>query len=293
MLSSITGQADIIKRLKKAVESPGHAYIFSGEKGMGKFEIARAFAKSLQCESSIGDACGACLSCRVFESGNHPDIMYVKAAKTKAIGVGDVREQMVLPMSEKPFRYKYKIFIVSDPLTPQAQNALLKTIEEPASFGIFIFLTESIRLYLPTVLSRCITLKLRPLSDEEVAAKIGGMSPAVVFAGGNPGRAKELLESDDFEQMRAFAEYVAKNIQGMDITAAMALYSRFDKYREQIQILLDMLYLYYRDMLIESFRASDFDIINETKKSLTRNGNFQMTIELMLLKLAGFAEVLN
>jgi len=143
------------------------------------------------------------------------------------------------------------------------------------------------------VLSRCITLKLRPLSDEEVAAKIGGMSPAVVFAGGNPGRAKELLESDDFEQMRAFAEYVAKNIQGMDITAAMALYSRFDKYREQIQILLDMLYLYYRDMLIESFRASDFDIINETKKSLTRNGNFQMTIELMLLKLAGFAEVLN
>lgn len=297
LFSQIIGHAQIVKRLQKAVPNPGHAYILEGEAGIGKLALARAFAKALQCEESSHDACGTCLSCRVFESGNHPDILYVQAVKTKAIGVEDVRTQIVLPMSEKPFLYQYKIFIVNQPLTPQAQNALLKTIEEPASFGIFLLLTESTRLFLPTVLSRCVTLKLGPLSDEEMTAALSKIGKdqvskgALLFARGNPGKAVELMESEDFEAMQKLAQSVAANIYQMDAVAVFGLCSQFDKWKDAIQTLLDMLYMFFRERLdvkgvdTEAVLAG-LSAITDAKKALYRNGNFQMTIEVMLLKMA-------
>ena len=267
---------------------------------MGKLTLARAFAKALQCEENGTDACGACLSCRVFESGNHPDINYVQATKTKSIGVDDVRAQIVLPMSEKPFRYQYKIFIVNQPLTPQAQNALLKTIEEPAPFGIFLLLTESTRLFLPTVLSRCVTLKLSTLSDKEVMDTLkdaGGSreisETAILFAQGNPGRAKALIASKDFEEMQKLARSVAANIYRMDIVSVFNLCSQFEKWKDSIQTLLDMLYMFFRERLQPEAHIDvktilpGLEAINEAKKALYQNGNFQMTIEMMLLKMAG------
>jgi len=306
MFKNIVGHDQVVLRLKKAVAKPSHAYVLAGEAGLGKLALAQAFAKALQCDRL--DACGQCLSCRVFESGNHPDVLYVKTSKAKGIGVDDVRTQIVLPMSEKPFRYRYKIFIINSPLTPQAQNALLKTIEEPASFGIFLILTEHDKLLLPTVLSRCVTFKLNPLTDEEVAqiTGLGTESAAVLFAHGNPQRAIALTESENFEELYRFAQSVASDIQGMalDTVSVFALYSRFEKYKESIQTLLDMLYLCFRGQLpkpsgaltksnlpagqtvplaIDVFRI--LDDITAAKKALQQNGNFQMTIEMMLLKI--------
>jgi len=298
MFSQIIGHSQIIQRLQKAVSDPSHAYILAGEPGMGKLALARAFAKALQCEDNNTDACGTCLSCRVFESGNHPDILYVQATKTKSIGVEDIRAQLILPMSEKPFRYRYKIFIINQALTPQAQNALLKTIEEPAPFGIFLFLTESTRLFLPTVLSRCVTLKLNPLSENEMAKTLTqsgqmghGAEAAMIFSRGNPGRAMALMKSEDFEEMQNLAHTVTANIYGMDTVAVFALYSQFEKWKESIQTLLDMLYMYYREGLQKNIQPAlrGIDAVTQAKKALYHNGNFQMTIEMMLLKMAGTA----
>ena len=289
MFKQIIGNSLIKHRLQKAVSAPGHAYILIGEAGMGKFALAKAFAKALQCENFTDDACGICLSCKVFESGNHPDVLYVQASKTKAIGVEDIRSQLILPMSEKPFRYQYKVFIINQPLTPQAQNALLKTIEEPASFGIFLFLTESERLLLPTVLSRCVSLKLKPLTEEEIAQSLGisPTDPAIKFANGNPGRAKDLLNSENFVAMQGLATSVSVNITNMDMVEVFGLYSKFDKWRESIQTLLDILYMQYAHSSQPQLKG--LDAISSAKKALHQNGNFQMTIELMLLQMSGAA----
>ena len=298
----ILGHKNLVRRLQKASHDPGHAYIFEGEDGMGKGVMVAAFAKILQCEENIEDksrqdACGACLSCRVFESGNHPDIIYVKAEKTR-IGVDDVRNQIVLPMTIKPFRYRYKIFIIAhaETMTPAAQNALLKTIEEPAPYGIFLFMATHVRNFLPTVLSRCVTLKLHPLPDDLVADSLRrAILPedtirfCTAFAMGNPGRAKELAQSEDFAEMHALAQNIADNMQSH--LEAFELYPQLEKRKESIQDMLDMLYMCYRDKLeksksIESDLIS-LDTIAETKQFLYKNGNFQLAIELMLMKLAG------
>ena len=256
MFRDIVGDTRLVQRLRMLVDEPDHAYVLVG--GEGKFDLAQAFAKALQCEDPCeGEACGTCLSCRVFDSRNHPDMFYVKATKTKAIGVDDVRAQIVMPMSEKPFRYRYKIFIVPEPPTAQAQNALLKTIEEPAPFGIFLLLTESLELLLPTVLSRCTILKLSTPHQDAV---------------------KQQTKDDDIIR---FAQMVAENINSMDIIALYALYPQFDKWRDTK--LLDMLYLNCRKL--HDIRSCE--AISKAMKALSQNGNFQMTIENMLLKMQG------
>lgn len=242
----------IEERLKMAVANPSHAYVIEG--GEEAKILARDFAKSLQCECPQEN--GPCLSCRVFESGNHPDVVFVRAMKTKAIGVDDVRAQIVVPMGEKPFRYRYKVFVVDQVMTAQAQNALLKTIEEPASFGIFIFVTESLELYLPTVLSRCVVLKMgRGLAEDE--------------------------------EMMVFARSVADRIEGLDVVGVFGLCGEFDRWKESIQTVLDMLYLCFRERLngADTTGIMRLEAVAAAKKALAQNGNFQMVVETMLMRM--------
>ena len=259
--------------LKGAV---GHAYILEGG-SPDRLNIGRAFAKGLNClshdvtVSGFAEACNACLSCRVFESGNHPDIFFIAGTKATGIGVDDARDQIVSPMLTQPFKYKYKIFIVdkAETLTPAAQNALLKTIEEPAPYGVFLFLAAHVHTLLPTLLSRCVLVKL---GETESIADL---------------------------EAQALAEEVASNITEMDILDTLATYRRFEPYkesREAIANLLDMLYLSYAGRIRQAAIAGEniqkiwYDsiaAIQHTKQVLAQNGNFQLSIELMLLKLNG------
>ena len=248
----------------------GHAHILEGD-ACARLAIGRAFAKGLNCLEGSGDACGQCISCRVFESGNHPDIFYVKGTKATGIGVDDVREQIVHAMATQPFMYKYKVFIVdkAETLTPAAQNALLKTIEEPAPYGVFLFLAAHVHTLLPTLLSRCALVKL--------------------------GESVIIPDID----LQVVVDDVVTDIAGMDILDAMALYRRFEPYkesRESMSRLLDMIYLSYANKITHTAAAggnlqrSWFDsitAIRHTKQILAQNGNFQLAVEIMLLKLNG------
>ena len=261
-------------RLPSALSAyTSHAYIIEGEADE-RLSLGYSFAKGLNCLEGPGDACDHCLSCRVFESGNHPDIFYVVGTKTTGIGVEDVREQLVQEMATQPFKYKYKIFIVdkAENLTPAAQNALLKTIEEPAPYGVFLFLATHVHTLLPTLLSRCVLVKLG-----------------------------EKLREPDLEQ-EALAEEIADNIAHMDILDTLALYKRFEQYkesRESMAQMLDMLYLSYSRRIKQGVARSEaanklwFDnisAIQHTKQILAQNGNFQLAVELLLLKLNGIKE---
>ena len=170
--SEIIGHEQIIENLKNAIcyEKISHAYIFNGPDLSGKKMLAEAFAMALQCEKEQSFGCMECHSCKQAISHNHPDIIYVSHEKPNTIGVDDIRTQVNSDIGIKPYSSKYKIYIIdeAEKMNPQAQNALLKTIEEPPSYGILMLLTTNADGFLQTILSRCITLNLRGVKTEVI-----------------------------------------------------------------------------------------------------------------------------
>ena len=145
----VVGHKNIIKYIESAVsaDAVSHAYILNGERGSGKKMLANLFSMSLQCQNrdENGDACGKCQSCRQAVSGNQPDIIRVTHEKPGTISVDDIREQVNNDIVIRPYSSRYKIYIIpeADLMTVQAQNALLKTIEEPPEYAVIMLLTEN------------------------------------------------------------------------------------------------------------------------------------------------------
>ena len=133
----VVGHRDVIQYLQNAIAENrvSQAYIVNGERGTGKKMLAKLFAMALLCEEHGPEPCNKCHSCVQAESNNHPDIIWVTHEKPGSIGVDDVRTQINNTVAIKPYQGPYKVYIIpeADIMTVQAQNALLKTIEEPHS----------------------------------------------------------------------------------------------------------------------------------------------------------------
>lgn len=323
-LDSVIGHQDVVWHLKSAVKlnKVSHAYIISGEKGSGKKTIAAAFAKTLQCECDNPEErpCGRCHSCVQSESGNNPDIIWVGHEKTSSIGVDDVRKQLVNDIQIKPYSSRYKVYIVdeAEKLTPQAQNALLKTIEEPPAYGVIIFLTTNADLFLPTILSRCVTLNLKPVSSALIEKylmdnyKIVDYQAkfAAAFSQGRLGRAISIATADDFNEFKDEVIHVLRYIDDMEITEVTAAIKDATKYKQTIEDYIDLMIMWYRDVLLykstnnangiifkddikyirknameRSYKGLDNIItaMNKAKIRLAANVNFELAMELMLL----------
>lgn len=259
--SDIIGQEDIISHFQHAlkVKQVSHAYIISGEKGMGKKTLANAFAKALVCEAGYGDACKMCRSCLQFDSGNHPDVRYVLHEKPGSIGVDDVRTQITGDIMIKPYNGRYKVYIVDEAelMTPQAQNALLKSIEEPPAYAVLIFLTQSPEALLPTIRSRCILIRMKPVDSQQIRQylmremEIPDYRAAVcsAYAQGNLGKAITMAASEDFREMHDLMLYVVKRVDEMHISDMTRAIHDISRYKAQIQDFLDLMAVWYRDVL--------------------------------------------
>jgi len=319
----IKGHARLIAALQTAIRNrqAGHAYIFSGASGSGKTMLAKAFAKTLQCEAGGVEPCGTCLSCRQFDSGNHPDTIYPAPTKTKALGVEDVREQISRAVETKPYSHPYKIFILEEAadMSAAAQNALLKTLEEPPTYAVFLLLTQNIGRLLPTILSRCVMFKLHPLPAGEVAQHLtdalhideGSARLASAYAQGCIGRAAEIANSAQFLSLRESIVAMLEGIAQRDLISLFALVKELEGFKNNIGDVLDIAYLWFRDLaavltageahLIQTdLRArllSEAETVTQTsvcagleavwqaKRRLEQNGNFQMVMEVLLLDL--------
>lgn len=172
-----------------------HAYIIDGAAASGKEDFAGYIAATLLCDNMNPDRdedpdqvsfgamfgmqekkpkifapCGHCPSCVKAASGNHPDIIRVRHEKATVLSVAEIREQVVDDIAIKPYYGPYKIYIIDDAnlLNENGQNALLKTIEEPAEYGVVFLLTDNADGFLQTIRSRCIRINMDPLSREEV-----------------------------------------------------------------------------------------------------------------------------
>ena len=163
----IRGQ-DILKNYFRQTAASGkvsHAYILEGEPGTPKRELASAFARMLQCEKGTG--CGECHSCKALDSGNHPDVIWVTHEKPDTIRIDELRSELIEDMGIRPYSSEYKIYIVdeAEKMNIAAQNALLKTLEEPPYYGIILLLTVNSQNFLPTILSRSILLKCQSTGE--------------------------------------------------------------------------------------------------------------------------------
>lgn len=305
---NIIGHEQIINHLKSAMKlnKISHAYIFNGEKGSGKKMLANAFAKMLECEGEGEKPCGRCRSCKQAESGNHPDIIRVIHEKPNTIGIEDIREQLIGDIQIKPYQSKYKVYIVPDAekMTVQAQNALLKTIEEPPAYAVILFLTANASAFLPTILSRCVVLNMKPVPDEEVRKYLMEhvevpdyqADVCVAFAQGNIGKAVKLAASDSFNEIKLAALHLVKNIPNMDISDITAVVKAITEFKVDIQDYLDLLAVWYRDVLYFKATSDVNGLIFKEQvtyiKEQTNNGSYE-GMEQILLGLARAKERLN
>ncbi len=145
-----------------------HALLFAGPEGVGKRTLALTLAKALNCSRADGDACGRCRSCSKTDREEHPDVLSLRPS-TAQIKVGEIRE-LNAAIQYRPFEGRRRIFLIdpADAMNEQAQNALLKTLEEPPADAFLILLSERPNLLLPTVRSRCQRFTFSPLAQADV-----------------------------------------------------------------------------------------------------------------------------
>ena len=318
----VVGHKNIIEYIQNAVreDKVSHAYILNGERGSGKKMLANLFARTLQCESRGTDPCGMCHSCIQMESGSHPDIIYVHHEKPNSISVDDIRTQVNNDIMIKPYQGPYKIYMIgeADLMTPQAQNALLKTIEEPPEYAVIFLLAENAQQLLPTITSRCVMLKLRNIRDtlirkylmEQMGVPDYKADMCAAFAQGNVGRAIMLANSEQFNELREEAVQLLKYMPDMEMEEIIKAIKRISAYKMEINDYLDIILIWYRDILLykatqevdkvvfkdqisfikEAAKRSSYegietviDALDKAKARLRANVNFDLVMELLLL----------
>lgn len=318
----VIGHNDIIQYIQNAVsqDKVSHAYILNGERGSGKKMLADLFAMTLQCEEHTPNPCGECHSCKQAKSGNHPDIIHVTHEKPNTISVDDIRTQVNNDIVIKPYSSPYKIYIIpeADLLSLQAQNALLKTIEEPPAYAVIFLLTENAESLLPTIMSRCVMLKLRNIKTtlikkylmEQMQIPDYQADICAEFAQGNMGRAIMLASSEHFNEIKEEALQLLKHINEMEISEIVSAIKKIGTYKLSINDYLDIIMIWYRDVLIykatkdvngivfadqlryikdrankSSYEGIEtiLESLEKAKARLKANVNFDLVMELLLL----------
>lgn len=318
----IVGNEQIIEHLQNAISmgKVSHAYILNGPDLSGKMMIAEAFARALQCEEQGTEGCGVCKSCRQADDHNQPDIIYVKHEKPNNISVDDIRTQLNNDIVIKPYSSKYKVYIVdeAEKMNQQAQNALLKTIEEPPAYAVIMLLTTNADSFLQTIRSRCITLNIKSVKDEVIKSYLMSTHHipdyqadiCAAFAQGVVGKAVKLASSDEFNELKESALSLIKRLDDIDVYEMGAAVKQISDYKLQVQDYFDLMMIWYRDVLYMKatndvngliFKDEVYDIkkqaakhsyqgievilesLEKAKVRLNANVNFDLVIELLLM----------
>lgn len=318
----IIGHEQIIEHLQNAItmDKVSHAYIINGPEKSGKMMLAEAFAAALQCETGGRDACMECHSCRQAAGRNQPDIVYLKHEKPATISVDDIRSQLNNDIVIRPYGSRCKVYIIdeAEKMNVQAQNALLKTIEEPPAYAVIILLTTNAGTFLPTILSRCVTLNIKVAADETIKKYLMShyqvpdyqADVCVAFAQGNVGKAIQLASSENFNELKASALQLIKRLNDIELYEMTEAVKQIGDYKMEINDYFDLMMIWYRDVLyfkattdvnglifkdevydikrqaeLSSYNAIEriLEALQKVQVRLNANVNFDLAIELLLL----------
>ena len=295
----VVGHVRLIDLLSRSVAGSTlpPSLLFAGPAGVGKHLTALAVAQALNCtegskfkvHGSGFDACGTCAACTRIKRGVHPDVLFVAPGDSGAIKIDQVRD-IVDRAAYRPFEGRRRVVIIdeADALVPPAQNALLKTLEEPPPSSVFILVTSRPDMLLPTVLSRCPQLRFRPLSADDIAAALMARGhnetqarAVAATADGSLGQALqasagELVESRDLAQ-RVLAQAAAQSDPARRIDSAKELLAKVAggaTEREQLATHLRAMAVLLRDVEVLATRADERTLANpDVRPALERLTN--------------------
>ena len=265
-----------------------HSYIFSGNTGIGKFLLAKEYAKTVLCQGE-NKPCGKCDACITFEGNNNPDIVIIdeedKSIKTETI------KQMIKSVYEKPLKSNKKIYIInnSEKMTKEAQNSLLKTLEEPPEYVVIILITENQNLLLNTIKSRCTSIKFNGLTNDEIKQilKEKGFTDfsqnVFEFAEGSAKLALEVLEKKDIidDVKEAFS-----NIENIDLIDFLKMKESIFKDKENVDNILHIINLIMIKKATKDIRfINTINMVEEAKDRIKKNANYDMTIDNLMFKI--------
>ena len=252
MQNPIIGHQQITEQLQHTVASDriAGAYLFVGPTGVGKETVARYFTQLIVCQQNTQPptACGTCLACRKVNSGNHPDLQFIRP-EGSLLKIGQIRELQKQIIYE-PLEASRKVYILTDVerMNEEAENCLLKTLEEPPASSVLILLTSNIRALLPTTRSRCQILQFHPMPTQELAEILverfsvapEQATPLAITAEGVIGKALTQIEKGD-----VLTEEVPEILKTTDQLAAFRLAEHIKDNPET----LGELVTWYRDLL--------------------------------------------
>lgn len=296
----VLGQEKAINILKKTITQNRvpEAYLFCGPDGVGKIKTAKEVAKVCNCQGlKEGDSCDVCSSCYKINHDIHPDVKVIKPASLHFLitQIQDLQKEVYI----SPYEGKKKVYILDEvnKMTTQAANAFLKTLEEPSPTTLFILISNSGEILLPTIISRCQPVKfnLIPFDIQTQVFAQWGVTPTesnllTQASGGSIGKAKEYLEKDVFVHQKKITELMEnlfKREEGFLLISKMvSLVLNYYK-KEDIYLFLEILPVWLKETFVDLINVSmAIDIIIETQKILKfRNANLQLAMEVMFLKL--------
>ena len=296
MFENIVGHTEIKKVLENAINNNSvlHSYLFIGEEGIGKKLLAKEFSKAILCTSKENKPCDICKSCREFNSNNNVNFSMINEEGT-AIKIDQIRN-MQNKIAEKPMNSDYKIYIINDVelMTQEAQNCLLKTLEEPPEYIIIILITSNENKVLNTIKSRCMKLYFNNLDNKDVEKilkeKYNMDNISNAFLNAVNGSVKKALlikeKLSEYEQLDKLFDIIEKENLVNFINSANVLYENKDDIYDlldYINILLDN--KMKLNPLISFKYANCIFTVEEVKKRLRANSNYDMSIDYLLMNI--------
>lgn len=260
-----------------------HSYMFIGKDSIGKMIFAKKFAKAILCEDTI-KPCNNCKSCIEFDTSNNPDFTIIEP-DGNAIKIDQIRE-LVKKVYEKPIVSNKKVYIINDSnlMTKEAQNSLLKTLEEPPEYVTIILIASNENLFLPTIKSRCTKIIFNKLSDNELKEilekeynYINVPELVLKIADGSVKKAVNLQGKED-NYKKISSTY--SNLENINIIDILNSKEQVFKDKEQVLEILEYINLIFFDKINENINYIEcMKILEDTKDRLKKNNNFDMTID--------------
>lgn len=292
---NIIGNTEVKNYLQNSIKQNNilHSYLFLGTQGIGKLLIAKEFAKSILCLENADNICG-CKSCTCFDGQNHPDF-YLVNEEGENIKIDAIRE-LTERIIEKPIVSNRKVYIINDcdRMTKEAQNCLLKTLEEPPEFVVIILISSNENLILNTIKSRCMSIKFKNIEDKKLldyainSLGYDNISKNLLKSfDGSIGKALKL--KDNKEKYDSIDEFIL-NLSKKDLIDII-LDSKIIYDKENIYDILDYIIVVLYSNYTNNEKYIDcIKYVNKCAERLKANSNFDMSIDYMII---GMWEELN